>query len=129
MSEENGTVHLMPFSRIGIRSWVNHLRAEDSNDKVGYFGDDPGIPVIVPAASIALFTSLNFHCSGTNSTSRMRRSFLTQYTAEPLLTADGTKLYGNAEPFLRDGKTAIGEPPPGLPSAFYEKLAKTENKS
>lgn len=124
MTEENGTVHVMPFSRIGIRSWVNHISDKGSNDRVGYFGDDPGVSVIVPAGSIAVFTSLNFHCSGANTTSRMRRSFLAQYSAEPLLTSDGAKLYGNAEPFLRNGKSAIGEPPPDLPSQYYEKMAK-----
>jgi hypothetical protein len=111
----------MPFSRIGIRSWVKHISEEGLKDWVGYFGDDPGIPVIVPAGSIAIFTSLNFHCSGTNSTSRMRRSYITQYTAEPLITFDGTKLWGSAEPFLRNGKSAIGEPPPDLPSQIDKK--------
>ena len=28
MSEANGTVHVMPFSRIGIRSWVKHVRQQ-----------------------------------------------------------------------------------------------------
>lgn len=121
MSEENGTVCVMPFSCIGIRSWVKHIREEGSNDLVGYFGDDPGVPVIVPAGSIAIFTSLNFHRSGANFTSRMRRSYLAQYSAEPLMKADGAQLWGNAEPFLRMGKSAVGEPPPDLPSPLDTK--------
>ena len=116
MTEENGTVNVMPFSRIGIRTWVKHIKEAASNDKVGYFGNDPGIPVIVPAGSIAAFTSLNFHRSGENRTSRMRRTYLAQYSAEPLVTPDGATLFGNAEPFLRNGKNAVGEPPPDLPS-------------
>ena len=116
MSEENGTVSVMPFSRIGIRSWVQHTQEEGSNDKVGYYGDDPGVPVIVPAGSIAVFTSLSFHRSGANHTSRMRRTYLAQYSAEPLTFPDGAKLWGNAEPFLRNGKSAVGDPPPDLPS-------------
>jgi ectoine hydroxylase-related dioxygenase (phytanoyl-CoA dioxygenase family) len=121
MSEENGTVYLMPFSRIGIRSWVKHIKEPDTGDKVGYFGDDTGIPVIVPAGSIAAFTSLNFHCSGTNSTPRMRRTYLAQYSAEPLTSQDGSILFGSAEPILRDGKSAVGEPPPDLPSRLDKK--------
>jgi hypothetical protein len=34
-----------------------HVRDKQSNDLVGYFGDDPGDPVIVPAGSIACFSS------------------------------------------------------------------------
>ena len=106
MSEENGTVHIMPFSRIGIRSWVLHVREEGSNDRVGYHGADPGVAVVVPAGSIAVFTSVNFHCSGPNHSSRMRRSYLAQYSREPVLTADGSDLWGNAEPLLIDGEMA-----------------------
>ena len=42
MSEENGTVYVMPFSHIGVRSWVKHVREEGSNDMVGYFGPEKG---------------------------------------------------------------------------------------
>ncbi len=104
MTEENGTAYIMPFSRIGIRSWVQHIHEAGSNDRVGYFGDDTGIPVIAPAGSIAVFTSINFHRSGPNRTSRLRRTYLAQYSAEPILSADGTKLWGNAEPLIVDGK-------------------------
>ena len=112
MSEENGTVYVMPYSQIGIRSWVKHIREEGSNDLVGYFGPEKGVAAIVPAGSIVAFTSVNFHSSGTNTTNSMRRAYLAQYSAEPLLSHDGSRLWGNAEPLLRDGKSAVGEPPP-----------------
>ncbi len=108
MSEENGTVYIMPFSDVGIRSWVKHVREEGSNDRVGYFGDKKGIPVIVPAGSIAVFSSLNFHCSGENRGGQLRRAYIIHYSAEPVLSGDGTKLKGSAEPFLVDGKYAVG---------------------
>lgn len=114
MSEENGTVYVMPYSHIGIRSWVKHIREEGSNDMVGYFGPEKGVPAIVPAGSIVVFTSVNFHCSGTNSTDAMRRAYLAQYSAEPLLSQDGSRLWGSAEPLLKDGKSAVGEPPPQI---------------
>ena len=63
MSEENGTVHLLPYSRSGIRSWVHHIVEEGSNDKVGYFGKDPGLIAEVPAGSIVAFSSIVFHSS------------------------------------------------------------------
>lgn len=112
MSEENGTVHLLPFSRSGIRSWVHHVREEGSNDKVGYFGSDPGITVEVPAGSVVAFTSFNFHSSGSNDTDQLRRVYLTQYSCEPITNAEGTKLWGNAEPLLLDGEMAVGAPVP-----------------
>ncbi len=116
MTEENGTVRVMPFSRIGIRTWVRHVKEEGSNDQVGYFGTDPGVPVIVPAGSIALFTSVSFHASGANTTGRMRRAYLAQYSVEPILTADGASLWGCAKPLLRAGKVVAGEAPPSVPS-------------
>ncbi len=118
MSEENGTVYVMPFSQIGIRSWVRHIREEGSNDMVGYFGREKGVPAIVPAGSIVAFTSINFHCSGTNRSNQLRRAYLAQYSAEPLLSHDGSRLWGNAEPLLRAGKSAVGEPPPEIVSRF-----------
>ena len=56
------------------------------------------------AGSIVAFTSLNFHASGTNSTDKLRRAYVVQYSSEPIMTADGTKLWGNAEKFLTKGK-------------------------
>ena len=115
MSEQNGTVHLLPFSRAGIRTWVHHIRDEESGDKIGYFGSDPGVPVVAPAGSIAIFTSYNFHSSGTNTTDKMRRVYLAQYSCEPLASGDGSKLWGNAEPFLKGGESVGGQPAPDSP--------------
>lgn len=97
---ENGTVYILPYSRAGDRDRVEHVQEAGSNDKVGYFGDDPGIPVIVPAGSIAAFSSTTFHRSGMNTTQQMRRVFLPQYSAEPIMNKDGSKLWGSAVPFL-----------------------------
>lgn len=120
MSEENGTVYVMPFSHIGIRSWVKHIREEGSNDLVGYFGEKKGVPVVAPAGSIAVFTSVNFHSSSANRTPHLRRAYIAQYSSEPLLSEDGTKLWGGAEPVLIDGKNAVGMPPPDIPSRLGE---------
>ncbi len=104
VNEENGTVYLLPYSRAGVREMVKHAREEGTNDLIGYFGDDPGIPVIVPAGSIAVFSSVCFHRSGPNRTSKIRRIYLPQYSAEPIMSEDGTKLRAFAEPFLKDGQ-------------------------
>jgi len=104
VTEANGTVYLLPYSRAGTRNVVEHIRDEETNDLVGYFGDDPGDPVIVPAGSIACFSTTVFHRSGPNTTDRMRRVYVAQYTAEPLLSEDGSRPRMLAEPLLVDGK-------------------------
>ena len=89
---------------MGIRSYVHHIVDEDSNDKVGYFGNDPGLTIEMKAGSILAFSSLNFHASGTNTTDKYRRAYIAQYSCEPIMSADGEKLWGNADPFLIDGR-------------------------
>jgi ectoine hydroxylase-related dioxygenase (phytanoyl-CoA dioxygenase family) len=103
MTESNGTVNLLPYSRAGTRAVVKHARDQESNDLVGYFGDDPGDPVIVPAGSIACFSTTLFHRSGTNTTNRARRVYVAQYSAEPILSKDGSQPRMLAEPLLIDG--------------------------
>jgi ectoine hydroxylase-related dioxygenase (phytanoyl-CoA dioxygenase family) len=90
VAEANGTVYLLPYSRAGTREVVEHVREEQTNDLVGYSGDDPGDPVLVPAGSIACFSSTVFHRSGPNTTDRIRRVYLAQYSGEPILSEDGS---------------------------------------
>jgi ectoine hydroxylase-related dioxygenase (phytanoyl-CoA dioxygenase family) len=104
MTEANGTVCLLPYARAGTRDVVKHARDEESNDLVGYFGNDPGDPVIVPAGSIVCFSSMLFHRSGANTTDRMRRVYVAQYSAEPILSEDGSQPRSLAEPLLVDGE-------------------------
>jgi len=104
VNEENGTVYLLPYERAGTRDFVLHRRDEASGDSVGYFGDDPGLAIIAPAGSVACFSSTVFHRSGPNTTDKMRRVYLPQYSAEPLMNSDGTKLWNRAEPFIQGGE-------------------------
>ncbi len=101
VDETNGTVYLLPHSRAGTRNRIcDHTREERTNDLIGYTGDEPGVPVIAPAGSVACFSSTSLHRSGANTTEAMRRVYLTQYSAEPVLRSDGT-LWSSAVPFLR----------------------------
>lgn len=104
MSLENGTVSMLPYGRAGGSDRVEHVKEDGTNDQVGYHGEDPGELVIVPAGSIAVFSSTCFHKSGSNTTDRMRRSYLVQYSAEPIVRPDNGKPHALAEPFLRDGE-------------------------
>ncbi len=103
VNEENGTIYILPYSRAGTRERVVHKPLPNSNDRIGYFGNDPGIPMICSAGSIVVFSSTTFHRSGANQTQKMRRAYAMQYSPEPISEADGT-LKGLAEPFLVNGR-------------------------
>ena len=106
MTEANGTVYMLSYDRAGVRNTVEHKAEAGTNDRVGYFGDDPGDPVICPAGSIAVFSSNCFHRSGTNTTPAMRRVYLAQYSAEPIIRPDG-KVHAFADPILKDGQRVM----------------------
>ena len=105
---ENGTVYLLPYQQVGIKTVVKHIKDERTNDLVGYFGKDPGIPVTLPAGSIAVFSSYVFHRSGPNLTDKLRRVFLAQYSPTEIRSYEG-KLWGQAVPFLRQGENVWTE--------------------
>jgi len=102
VSEENGTVYLLPYGLAGTRERIEH-RVMENGDREGYFGPEPGIPAVCPAGSVVVFSSTVFHRSGANQTDRMRRAYALQYSPEPVLEPDGS-LKGLAEPFLVDGR-------------------------
>lgn len=104
MTEENGTAYVLPFSECGIRSRVEHIRDPDTGDKVGYFGKEQGLPAIVPAGSLVVFSSLTFHRSGANTTDRMRRAYVTQYSAEPICIPGTQERLHLGVPFLDRGR-------------------------
>ncbi|HEX7069409.1 MAG TPA: phytanoyl-CoA dioxygenase family protein [Rhodothermales bacterium] len=103
VTEENGTVYLLPYDEAGTRDRVEHKVDPETKDRVGYFGDALGEPVIAPAGSIAVFSSTCFHRSGPNTTSQMRRAYALQFASDVVHNADGSVM-GLEEPFLKDGK-------------------------
>lgn len=102
MTEDNGTLYVLPFGRVSGNQVIEHVRDENTNDLVGYFGDDPGVPIIVPAGSVVVFSSLLLHRTGANKTDRPRRAYLAEYSVEPITDREG-KIWSLAVPFLRDG--------------------------
>ena len=90
ITEENGTIYVLPYERAGTRDRIEHVRDPESHDLVGYHGGDPGDPVIAPAGTIAVFSSTTLHRSGPNRTDRMRRVYLAQYSGEPIVNPDGS---------------------------------------
>jgi ectoine hydroxylase-related dioxygenase (phytanoyl-CoA dioxygenase family) len=106
VTEANGTVYLLPYPRAGTRDVVEHRRDDKTNDLIGYFGDDPGDPVVVPAGSIVCFSSTLFHRGGANTTDHPRRVYIAQYSAEPILSQDRSGPRHLAEPLLIAGQRA-----------------------
>ncbi|MGI5397269.1 phytanoyl-CoA dioxygenase family protein [Streptomyces sp. CA-251251] len=100
VTEENGAVYLLPYSRVGVRSYVKHIKDERTNDKVCYFGSDPGVPVVVPAGSIAVFSSTVMHRSGPNLTDDYRRVYVAQYSGEVISKKGSEEPVGSFERFL-----------------------------
>lgn len=115
--EANGTVRILSYGRAGTRERVDHLRDEATADRIGYHGDDPGEPVLVPAGSIAVFSSTVFHRSGVNTTANYRRVYVVQYAPAPMIKPGGAQA-SRADPVLRGGErcgppgNAMGLGPP-----------------
>jgi ectoine hydroxylase-related dioxygenase (phytanoyl-CoA dioxygenase family) len=109
VSEANGTISVLPFGRSGADPHLvpRHLKEAGTNDMIGYHGEDPGEPVVIPAGSLVMFSSHLFHRSGPNNTHALRRAWLIQYTAEPMHKPDGS-LQILAVPFLQDGRIVSG---------------------
>ena len=104
VDETNGTIYVLPMSRFGEKRVAEHVHIPDTNDLVGYFGDDPGEAIIAPAGSLVVFSSLTMHRSGANTSGRQRRVYTPQYTAAPMPsidTADANEL------FFLDGERQI----------------------
>lgn len=100
VSEDDRTVYLFPHSRGETKHQImDHEREEGTNDLVCYRGSDPGIPSVVPAGSVVAFAGYNFHRSGANTTPSMRRVYLAQYSAGPILSSSGER-WAQAVPFV-----------------------------
>lgn len=84
-TEENGCVYILPRDLDRQPDVEPHRWDEENKEKVGYDGDEPGIPITCPAGTIVAFSSLTLHRSGANSTDRRRRAYICQYTPEPMI--------------------------------------------
>ena len=101
VSAENGTIDVLPWSRAGGNHVRTHTRDENTNDLIGYEGEDPGVPVEVTAGGVAVFSSTTLHRSGANTSDQVRRAYLAQYSPEIMPFKEGTTR--QAVPFLKDG--------------------------
>ena len=106
-TEENGALHVLPWSKTGSREILPHHKDKASGDLIGYDGDDPGVVVPVARGGIVAMSSALFHRSGPNTTQLPRRAFLVSYSVHPILNPQGGE-WNRAVPFLRDGERVPG---------------------
>ena len=69
----------------------------------------------MPAGSVVAFSSRTFHRSGPNTTDRVRRVYLAQYSAEPIMNRAGDDYWNQAIPLLLNGERQPA-PQPGISS-------------
>ena len=98
----------LPYSAIGMTPddlYDHEIESREQRPRLAIDGDPPRCPgARCPAGSIVVFSSRTFHRSGPNTTSGMRRCYLAQYSAEPIMNREGTGLWGQAIPILKDGR-------------------------
>ena len=102
VSRPNGTIYLLPASRAGGSGLRPNQRLADTNDLVGYDGDDPRDPIEMAAGGITIFSSRTLHRSGANTTGGIRRIYLAQYSPHTMPAKAGTTR--QAISFLHNGK-------------------------
>ena len=88
-----------------------HRVEDSSNDRVGYHGDDPAVAAPAPAGSMVVFSSRVFCGSGPNTSERMRRLYLAQFSAEPIMNRE----WNRSIPLLLKGERQPA-PQPGAAS-------------
>lgn len=85
ITEDNGPVYLLPRNLDTEPQVDPHVWDEESKERVGYKGKEPGAPALVPAGGVVVFSSLTLHRSSANQTDAPRRAYLAQYSLEPIL--------------------------------------------
>ncbi len=104
---ENGTVSLLPYSQVGIRTVVTHLKDPRTNDLVGYFGSRPRHPGQSSLAGSIVVFLLQLRLSPERAEShhdKLRRTYVAPIFAHRHpRTLDGRQR-GQAVPFLKNGE-------------------------
>jgi ectoine hydroxylase-related dioxygenase (phytanoyl-CoA dioxygenase family) len=116
-TEENGCVYLLPRDLDADERLVPHRWDANGKENVGYDGADPGTAAVVAAGSIVAFSSTTLHRSGANRSGRVRRAYVTQYSAGPIIDPTtgapkhfATKLAAPSTPATWRGATSDGGP-------------------
>jgi phytanoyl-CoA hydroxylase len=97
----NGCLWIIPGSqRMGTQK---HVNGGAGPFRVGYDGDEEGIPVPVSRGSVLAFSSLIMHRSGPNTSGRHRRAWILQYCSADTRSALSGKLLDDRLLVASDG--------------------------
>lgn len=100
---ENGCIWLLPGSH--LHGTLSH---EDSPiGRVGYFGDETGIPVPLKKGSMAVFSSLTLHKSGPNLSDGARKAYIMQYIPAEARNGETGVPFTDRMWVARDGEAVI----------------------
>ena len=103
MSEENGTLRVLPYAQAGSGTAVEHGIRSNAHHKTAELGAESGIAMLLPAGAAVALSSNVFHCSRPNRGHALRRALLAQYVAEPVTGEDGRQIHF-ADPLVIDGR-------------------------
>jgi ectoine hydroxylase-related dioxygenase (phytanoyl-CoA dioxygenase family) len=82
---ENGCVYVLPRDLDAGAALLPHRWDSCGKELVGYDGPDSGVAATIPAGALVVFSSTTLHRSGANSTAQLRRAYICQYSAEPII--------------------------------------------
>ena len=96
VSEENGTLRMLPYppaasdathrERASAYPPMSDLPSPMSGDAC----EDCGRLLTIRAGSVVFFSDVVFHCSGPNLSESIRRAWMPQFSAGPIVRADGS---------------------------------------
>ena len=102
----NGTIWVLPSShREGLQE---HVIDEQTGDKVGYQGNEPGIAVEVKKGAAAVFSSLCLHRSGPNTSAAPRRAYVVQFAPTDAVDPNTGERWGGLLEVARGGRVVAG---------------------
>ena len=98
-------MRLIPFSaNPSSRNILPHERQAKTNDLIAQVDAKKMRTVEAKAGSVVAFSSRLLHATGPNRSSKLRRVYLAQYTAEAMLNPGTRHLRNNAVPLLWHGE-------------------------
>ena len=103
MSEENGTLRVLPYAQAGGGAPVDHATTSKAHHKGAVPGAEAGIAMLLPAGGAVVMSSNVFHCSPPNRGQALRRAIIVQYVSEPVTGEDGRQIHF-ADPLVSGGR-------------------------
>ena len=102
---ENGCIWVLP----GTHKLGTQPHSDSEIGRVGYKGDETGVPVPLTKGSMAVFSSLTMHRSGANTTDGVRKAYIVQYIPAHAKNATNNVPFTDRLWVVRDGVRVDGD--------------------